>query len=48
MARVRPLSVDALLAVKGVGARKAGDLGEQFLAAIREHNGADVQAPRRL
>jgi len=48
MARVRPLSVDALLAVKGVGARKAGDLGEQFLAAIREHKGADVQAPRRV
>ena len=38
MARMRPRSIDALLTVKGVGARKAGDLGEQFLAAIREHH----------
>jgi ATP-dependent DNA helicase RecQ len=37
MARLQPTSVDALLAVKGVGARKADDLGESFLAAIREH-----------
>ena len=36
MARLRPTSRDALLAVKGVGARKAEDLGEQFLAAIRQ------------
>jgi ATP-dependent DNA helicase RecQ len=35
MARLRPLSIDALLTVKGVGARKADDLGETFLAAIR-------------
>ena len=35
MARLRPLSMHALLAVKGVGARKADDLGELFLAAIR-------------
>jgi len=35
MARLRPTSLDALLAVKGVGARKADDLGETFLAAIR-------------
>ena len=35
MARLRPTSIDALLAVKGVGARKADDLGETFLAAIR-------------
>jgi superfamily II DNA helicase RecQ len=35
MARVRPLSLTALLTVKGVGARKADDLGEAFLAAIR-------------
>ncbi len=35
MARIRPASLDALLTVKGVGARKAEDLGEQFLAAIR-------------
>jgi ATP-dependent DNA helicase RecQ len=37
MARLRPTSVDALLAVKGVGARKADDLGEIFLSAIRGH-----------
>jgi ATP-dependent DNA helicase RecQ len=37
MARVRPTSLDALLAVKGVGARKADDLGEAFLTAIRNH-----------
>ena len=35
MARLRPTSIDALLAVKGVGARKADDLGETFLTAIR-------------
>jgi len=35
MARLRPSSIDQLLAVKGVGARKADDLGETFLAAIR-------------
>ena len=37
MARLRPTSLDALLAVKGVGARKADDLGETFLTAIRSH-----------
>lgn len=37
MARLRPDSLDALRAVKGVGARKADDLGERFLSAIREH-----------
>ena len=37
MARLRPRSIDALLTVKGVGARKADDLGEIFLAAIRDH-----------
>lgn len=35
MARRRPISLDALLTVKGVGARKAADLGDIFLAAIR-------------
>jgi ATP-dependent DNA helicase RecQ len=35
MARLRPASIDALLAVKGVGARKADDLGSVFLDAIR-------------
>jgi ATP-dependent DNA helicase RecQ len=37
MARRRPTSVDALLTVKGVGARKADELGEFFLSAIRGH-----------
>jgi ATP-dependent DNA helicase RecQ len=36
MARLRPSSLDALRGVYGVGARKAEDLGEAFLAAIRE------------
>ena len=36
MAQRRPTTVGALLTVKGVGARKADELGEQFLAAIRE------------
>ncbi|HVZ23688.1 MAG TPA: DNA helicase RecQ [Vicinamibacterales bacterium] len=36
MARLRPSSRAALLAVRGVGARKAEDLGERFLAAIAE------------
>jgi ATP-dependent DNA helicase RecQ len=35
MARLRPASLAALRTVKGVGARKADDLGEQFLSAIR-------------
>ncbi len=35
MARLRPSTLDELLAVKGVGARKADDLGETFLDAIR-------------
>jgi ATP-dependent DNA helicase RecQ len=35
MARQRPQSMSALLGVKGVGARKADDLGELFLATIR-------------
>jgi ATP-dependent DNA helicase RecQ len=35
MARHRPTSIGELLTVKGVGARKADDLGEMFLNAIR-------------
>ena len=35
MARLQPTSLNAFLAVKGVGARKAEDLGETFLAVIR-------------
>ncbi|MGB7218467.1 MAG: DNA helicase RecQ [Vicinamibacterales bacterium] len=37
MARLRPKSFSALLAVKGVGTRKADDLGEMFINAIRSH-----------
>jgi ATP-dependent DNA helicase RecQ len=35
MARLKPTSVDALRSVYGVGERKAGDLGEIFVAEIR-------------
>jgi ATP-dependent DNA helicase RecQ len=34
MARIKPRSVAALLGVRGVGARKAEDLGEAFVAVI--------------
>ena len=37
MARVKPQTMDALRTVYGVGARKAEDLGEHFLAALRNH-----------
>jgi ATP-dependent DNA helicase RecQ len=37
MARVRPSTLEGLLTVKGIGARKADDLGDLFLAAIRGH-----------
>jgi superfamily II DNA helicase RecQ len=37
MARLRPTSLKAFLAVKGVGARKAEDLGPIFLDAISAH-----------
>jgi hypothetical protein len=37
MARLRPTSIGALLGVKGVGARKAEELGETFLAVIQEN-----------
>ena len=45
MARLQPRSVAALLAVKGVGARKADDLGESFLAAIRDHTPSNTESP---
>ena len=35
MARIRPTSIASLMTVKGVGARKAEDLGETFLDVIR-------------
>ena len=39
MARLQPRTIGELLHVKGVGARKADDLGAVFLAAISEHCG---------
>ena len=36
LARLRPSTLEALHGIKGVGARKAQDLGETFLAAIRD------------
>ncbi|HVB39042.1 MAG TPA: RecQ family ATP-dependent DNA helicase, partial [Vicinamibacterales bacterium] len=39
MARLKPDSLEALRAVYGVGARKAEDVGETFLEAIRTHAG---------
>ncbi|MGE5234272.1 MAG: DNA helicase RecQ [Acidobacteriota bacterium] len=41
LARRRPASVRDLLAVHGVGQKKADDLGERFLRVIREHALAD-------
>ncbi len=35
MARLRPQTLDDLHGIRGIGARKAEDLGETFLAAIR-------------
>jgi ATP-dependent DNA helicase RecQ len=39
MARLRPSSLGTLMMVKGVGARKAEDLGGLFLETIRTHGG---------
>jgi ATP-dependent DNA helicase RecQ len=39
MARLRPSSIGSLMTVKGVGARKAEDLGGVFLETIRTHEG---------
>src|ERR671912_2021183 len=36
MARLKPQTMDALRTIYGVGARKAEDLGEEFLNALRE------------
>jgi ATP-dependent DNA helicase RecQ len=36
MARVRPTSIGEMLHVKGVGTRKAEDLGDLFLDVIRQ------------
>src|SRR5439155_1337015 len=37
MARVRPGSPNALLRIRGIGERKAADLGPQFLEVITSH-----------
>jgi ATP-dependent DNA helicase RecQ len=42
MARVRPASKAALLDVKGVGARKAAELGDAFLIVIASHGVGQV------
>jgi ATP-dependent DNA helicase RecQ len=39
LARLKPMSMDALRHVYGVGARKADDLGDEVIGAIREHAG---------
>lgn len=38
LARVRPKTMEELHGIRGIGARKAEDLGETFLAAIRDGN----------
>jgi ATP-dependent DNA helicase RecQ len=38
MARLKPQTMDALRTIYGVGARKAEDLGEAFLEALRGHS----------
>ena len=40
LARLRPASVAELYGIRGIGARKAEDLGELFLAAIRQSSEA--------
>jgi ATP-dependent DNA helicase RecQ len=39
MARERPTTEAAFLAIKGVGTRKLAELGPRFLACIRAHVG---------
>jgi ATP-dependent DNA helicase RecQ len=41
MAAHKPRTPEAFLALKGVGEKKAADLGPLFLAAIAEHVGAE-------
>ena len=42
LARLQPVTQTALLDVPGVGEKKAENLGERVLAAIREHRGRGV------
>ena len=46
LARMKPASTDALRSVKGVGVRKAEDLGDAILALIAEHQQAAATTPR--
>jgi ATP-dependent DNA helicase RecQ len=39
MARLKPASVDAMRTIYGVGARKAEELGDQFVQAIATYAG---------
>jgi len=45
MARLRPKSVGELHGIRGIGARKAEDLGEIFLTAIRESLNPRIPLP---
>lgn len=42
LARSRPSSRGALLAVPGIGEKKAADLGASFLEVIAEHRALDA------
>ena len=42
MARERPTTKEAFLAIKGVGLRKLQELGPRFLSCIREHGGGST------
>ena len=41
MVEQKPQSLDALGAISGIGARKLADYGEEFLAVIQAHQGAE-------
>ena len=41
MTRLRPISLEALRAVKGVGERKLSDFGDRFLARIAQYAGSE-------
>ncbi len=45
MAQVRPLDVESLLCISGVGVHKLGRYGADFLAVIREHCGLAPAPP---
>jgi ATP-dependent DNA helicase RecQ len=51
LARVRPVTPEAFLSVKGVGERKQADFGDRFVSLIatycRENQATSASAPRR-